>query len=145
MIELIPNLPDPVLGIRAEGKVTSSDYISVFVPAVKEKLSKNAKISLLYHLVEDFDNYGLAAIWEDIKMGIQHYTAWEKVAIITDVGWVGNMSIFFGYIIPLHILIILTFIDSMFSTCFLGFSILIITISLKMLKFSSRETKTYRD
>lgn len=100
MIELIPNLPDPVLGIRAEGKVTSSDYISVFVPAVKEKLSKNAKIRLLYHLGEDFENYELAAIWEDIKMGIQHYTAWEKVAIITDVGWVRNMSIFFGHIIP---------------------------------------------
>ena len=97
MIELIPNLPDLVLGIRAEGKVTSIDYRSVFVPAVKEKLSKNAKISLLYHLGEDFENYELAAIWEDIKMGIQHYTAWEKVAIITDVGWVGNINIFWPY------------------------------------------------
>ena len=30
-------------------------------------------------------------------MGIQHYTAWEKVAIITDVGWVGNINIFWPY------------------------------------------------
>ena len=54
MIKLIPNLPDPVLGIRAEGKVTLSDYKSVFVPTVKEKLIKSAKIRLLYLLGDDF-------------------------------------------------------------------------------------------
>jgi len=100
MIKLIPDLPHPVLGIRAEGKVTSSDYRSVFVPAVNEKLSKTAKIRLLYQLGDDFENYELAAMWEDAKLGLQHYSAWEKAAIITDVGWVRNMSRFFGYLIP---------------------------------------------
>jgi len=69
MIKLIPDLPHPVLGIRAEGKVTSSDYRSVFVPAVNEKLTKNAKIRLLYQLGDDFENYELTAMWEDAKMG----------------------------------------------------------------------------
>jgi len=100
MIKVIPNLPSPILGIRAEGKVTSSDYRSVFIPAVKEKLTRNAKIRLLYHLGDDFENYELAAMWEDAKMGLQHYSAWEKAAIITDVGWVRNMSRFIYYIIP---------------------------------------------
>jgi len=100
MIKLIPNLPHPVLGIRAEGKVTSSDYRSVFIPAVNEKLTKNAKIRLLYHLGNDFENYEPGAMWEDAKMGFQHYSAWEKAAIITDVGWVRNLSRFLGHIIP---------------------------------------------
>ncbi len=100
MIKLIPNLPHLVLGIRAEGKVTSSDYRSVFVPAVNEKLTKNAKIRLLYQLGDDFENYEPAAMWEDAKMGLQHYSAWEKAAIITDVGWVRGMSRCFGYMIP---------------------------------------------
>ena len=100
MIKLIPNLPDTVLGIRAEGKVTSSDYRSVFLPAVKEKLTHNSKIRLLYHLGNDFENYEPAAIWEDVKMGFQYYSAWEKAAIITDVGWVGSMSKFLGFVIP---------------------------------------------
>jgi len=100
MIKLIPHLPDPVLGIKAEGKVTLSDYKSVFVPAVKEKLIKSAKIRLLYLLGDDFENYEPGAMWEDAKMGLQHYSAWEKVAIITDVGWVRNMSKIIGYIIP---------------------------------------------
>jgi hypothetical protein len=100
MLKLIPNLPHPVLGIKAEDKVTSRDYTSVFIPAVKEKLTKNAKIRLLFHLGDDFENYELAAMWEDAKMGLQHYSAWEKAAIITNVGWVRNMSRFFGYMIP---------------------------------------------
>ena len=100
MIKLIPNLPDLVLGIRAEGKVTSGDYRSVLVPAVKEKLTKNPKIRLLYHLGDDFESYEPAAMWEDAKMGLQHFSAWEKAAIITDVGWVRIMSRCFGLIIP---------------------------------------------
>ena len=79
-----------------------SQYLFCFSAgsAVKEKLIKSAKIRLLYLLGDDFENYEPGAMWEDAKMGLQHYSAWEKVAIITDVGWVRNMSKIIGYLIP---------------------------------------------
>jgi len=67
MIKLIPNLPHPVLGIKAKGKVTSRDYRSMFKTAVKEKLTKNAKISLHYHLGDDFENYEPGSMWKMLK------------------------------------------------------------------------------
>jgi hypothetical protein len=46
MIELIPGLPDYVLGIRANGEVTGDDYERILIPAIEQHLEKRSKIRL---------------------------------------------------------------------------------------------------
>lgn len=49
MLKNMNNLPDNVLGITAEGKITGKDYETLLIPALEEKLKVNKKIRMIYH------------------------------------------------------------------------------------------------
>ena len=100
MIELITDLPDRVLGLKASGEVTADDYKSVLVPAIEEKLSAQKKVRLLYVIGDEFEGYSGGAAWEDAKVGMKHLTSFERVAVVTDVDWIENMIKAFGFALP---------------------------------------------
>jgi SpoIIAA-like len=84
MIELIPGLPDNVLGIEASGEVTGEDYEQVVIPAVHRHVEGGGKIRLLYLLGTEFDGFTAAAMWDDTKVGMGHPFSWERIAVVTD-------------------------------------------------------------
>jgi len=84
MIELIPGLPDDVLGLEARGEVTGEDYERVVIPAVHERLEGGGKLRLLYVLGPEFDGFTAAAMWDDAKVGMEHPFSWERIAAVTD-------------------------------------------------------------
>ncbi len=100
MIKLLSDLPENVLGFEASGKVSGKDYETVLIPAVEAKLKTHPKIRLLYHLGSEFESYDLDAMWDDAKVGIEHWTDWEKIAVVTDTKWIHNGVKVFGFAIP---------------------------------------------
>jgi len=58
------------------------------------------KIRLLYVLGDDFDGYSVGAIWEDAKLGAHSLTAWERAAVVTDVGWIRHLMAAVGWMLP---------------------------------------------
>ncbi len=100
MINEIPDLPGNVLGFEASGAVTSDDYESVIIPAVEMKLTEYKKIRLLYLLGVDFSEFELGAMWDDAKIGLQHLTAWERIAVVTDKDWIRVAVKVFGFAMP---------------------------------------------
>jgi SpoIIAA-like len=100
MITLLTDLPDRVVGIEAVGHVESDDYTTVVEPAVKAALEQSDTIRLLYVLGEGFDGYSAAASWEDAKLGIGHWSAWERIAVVTDRGWIRDGVKAFGWMFP---------------------------------------------
>ena len=54
----------------------------------------------LYVLGEGFEGYSAAASWEDAKLGIGHWSAWERIAIVTDRGWIRDALKAFGWMFP---------------------------------------------
>lgn len=100
MVEPIPNLPDNVLGFKAIGRVTSEDYETVLIPAVETKLAENEKVRLLYYLGEDFEGFEAGAMWDDAKVGMRHFTAWERIAMVTDIEWIRVSLKIFGFVMP---------------------------------------------
>ena len=36
----------------------------------------------------DFGGYSLDALWDDAKHGLRHWSGCERVAVVTDVGWI---------------------------------------------------------
>lgn len=100
MIERIADLPDHVLGFTASGEVTESDYRTVLVPALEEKLSQARRVRLLYVLGDAFEGYTGGAAWEDAKVGLKHLTGFDRVAVVTDVDWVRNTVRAFGFVMP---------------------------------------------
>lgn len=100
MIEILTDLPDDVLGFNASGTVTGRDYETILIPAVEEKLKKHKQISLLYHLGKDFEGFEAEAMWDDMKVGLHHITAWKRIAVITDVDWIRTATKVMGFVMP---------------------------------------------
>lgn len=100
MIDRIQNLPENVIGFTATGKITAGDYESVLIPAIEAELEKHEKIHLLYQMGPEFSGFSAGAMWEDAKVGIKHLTAWEKVAVVTDVDWIRGSFTLFRFAMP---------------------------------------------
>ena len=103
MIEKIPDLPENALGFTAKVTVTANDYESVIIPAVEELFSHQKKIRFLYHLGEDFTRFEAAAMWDDAKLGLKHFTGWERMAVVSDIDWIRTAIKIFGLGIPGHV------------------------------------------
>jgi hypothetical protein len=81
MIEILKNFSDNVVALSCKGQVTREDYDGILVPAILEALTRHDKIRLLYQTSADFTGYDPGAIWEDLKIGVEHPTRWERVAV----------------------------------------------------------------
>jgi SpoIIAA-like len=100
MIETIENLPDNVVGLIAKGQVTRKDYEQVLIPKVEAALKRHAKIRLYYELGSQFSGIDPGAAWEDFKVGFEHLTRWERMAVVTDVEWIRHMINAFRFVMP---------------------------------------------
>ena len=100
MIEPIPGLADDVIGFEAKGEVTKDDYVQRLIPAVDAALEKHDKVRLIYVLGSDFTGYSGSAMWQDTKLGMEHLTKWERVAVVSDHAWIRHAVNVLGYLIP---------------------------------------------
>jgi SpoIIAA-like len=100
MIEQLTDFPDNIAAFRCTGQVTKEDYTRVLAPSVLRKLQTHHKVRVYYEIAEGFSGFDPAAMWEDFKIGTAHLTRWDKVAVVTDIGWIGNAVRFFSFLIP---------------------------------------------
>jgi hypothetical protein len=104
MIELLPDLPESVVGFRFSGPVTREEYVDVLRPPLEERLSRGERIRLLVVIDEDFGWFKPGAFWEDLKFGagtgVPHHAAWERSAIASDADWVRHAMAVFGWMVP---------------------------------------------
>jgi hypothetical protein len=84
MIEIIKELPDNVVGIVATGRVTNEECDDVLRPAMEASLRRHGKIRLYYEIGSRFPGAG----WGDLDIAIDHLPQWERIAVVTDTGWV---------------------------------------------------------
>lgn len=103
MLKIMNNLPGNVLGIEAEGEVTGADYERVLIPAVEEKLKSNKKIRFLYYLGTGFTGFSLNAMVDDAGLGIKDFSAWERLAMVSDHQMINIFVKFFGYLLPVEV------------------------------------------
>lgn len=100
MITLLPDLPSNTIGLAASGRVTGADYEQILIPAVEAALEKHKKLRLLYELGGDFTGIDPSAMWDDMKLGLSHLSAWERMAVVTDVSWIAHAMNIFKFVMP---------------------------------------------
>ncbi len=100
MLEQIPDLPPNVLGFSAKGVVSAQDYQTVVIPAVEAAFAGQKKVRFLYHIGAEFTRFEIGAMWEDARIGLEHLTGWERVAVVTDIEWLRTAVHVFGLAIP---------------------------------------------
>jgi hypothetical protein len=100
MIEHLDGFPSNVAAFVCRGRVTKEDYDTVLVPAVLNALRAHGKVRLYYETDTDFAGIDPGAVWEDFKVGVEHLTRWERVAVVTDVAWIKHTVRFFSFLLP---------------------------------------------
>ena len=99
MLELIEGLPGNVVGIAVSGRLTMQDCQDVLVPAMQKSLKRHDKIRLYYELNSRFPG----AAWDELDLGLEHVSRCERVAIVTDIGWVRLTVKALRFLIPSEI------------------------------------------
>src|SRR5262250_1216593 len=66
------------------------------MPAIRKSLKRHDKIRLYYELNSRFPG----AAWDDLSVGIEHVPPCERVAIVTDVGWIRYTVKALRFLIP---------------------------------------------
>jgi len=92
MIEVLQDYPDAVLAISAGERVTAEDYRDVLVPAVEDRLRRHEKLRLLYVLGPGFRRFTTTALWDDARLGFHHLADFERIAVVTDLAWLGKLA-----------------------------------------------------
>ena len=89
MIEHLRNFPDGVLAFICKGRVTKADYNSSSRSgSCEDTEGSDEKVRLYYETAADFSAIEPGAMWEDFKVGMEHLTRWERIAVVTDVEWI---------------------------------------------------------
>ena len=98
MIQELSDLPSPLIGFELSGKVHAEDYRDVLLPAI-EKAARAADVRIVL-VIDDFGGMSPGALWQDLKMGIEHLHAWKRIALVTDVEWIVHVTSLFGWMTP---------------------------------------------
>jgi SpoIIAA-like len=104
MIQIIEGLPDNVVGIVAKGRVTNEDYKKILKPFMEKSLRRQDKARLYYEISSRFPG----AAWEDLRIAVEHVPQWERVAVVTDVGWVRHTVNALRLLIPADVRVFTT-------------------------------------
>ena len=98
MISELTDLPSGVIGFQATGELQAEDYRSVLLPAV-ERAAGDGDVRVVM-VIREFDGVSAGAMWEDLKMGVEHFAGWRRIALVTDVDWMRHMTTMFGWMMP---------------------------------------------
>lgn len=101
MLRVLDDMPAGVLGVEATGRLTPSDYTDVLAPALREITDKGDKIRIVLVLPDaGFGGIEPGALWEDVRLGLLEWSAWERIALVTDIGWMRQGLRVFAWAVP---------------------------------------------
>jgi SpoIIAA-like len=102
-VTVMEGLPDDVLGLSVAGVVSARDYAETIVPLIETKLAAHPKLRLLYRIGPEFEAYTPGAIWSDALVGVKHLTAFSRVAVVSDIGWIRHAVRLFAPLVPAEV------------------------------------------
>lgn len=97
MIRIVDDMPVGVLGVELTGQVSRDDYVTVLEPALRDH---PGRLRVVLLIPEGWGGMEPSAVWEDLKVGVGEWTAWERLAVVTDVAWIRDGMRLFSWAIP---------------------------------------------
>lgn len=84
-IKLNETVGGKVLEVKVSGKLVHADY-EHFVPEFERLVKQHGKLRVLFNMVE-FHGWEVAALWDDIKFDLKHFSHIERLAMIGGKTW----------------------------------------------------------
>jgi SpoIIAA-like len=101
MIKELTDMPAGVIGFEVSGTVGVEDYHDVVVPAL-ERAAAGGEVRFVV-VIPEFRGMSGGAVWEDLKVGAEHFRAWKRIALVTDIDWMDYVTALFGWMTPAEI------------------------------------------
>ncbi|MFE9426871.1 STAS/SEC14 domain-containing protein [Kitasatospora sp. NPDC006697] len=98
MIKELEDLPDGVIGFETGGTLEAEDYRDVVIPAIEHAASEGEVRFVI--VIPDFHGMSGGAVWQDLKVGLEHLRHWKRIALVTDIPWMTHMTSVFGWMTP---------------------------------------------
>jgi hypothetical protein len=98
MMKELSDLPTGVIGFEVAGELKAEDYRDVVLPAL-ERAAAGGEVRFVV-IIPEFHGMSGGALWQDLKVGIEHLRAWKRIALVTDIGWMERMTSLFGWMTP---------------------------------------------
>jgi hypothetical protein len=102
MIEVLPDMPEGVIGIRVSGRLRGDELREV-KPAIEELL-KTGEIRIVEVIASDYAGFGPGGLVEDLKLGLgtvlPHHSAFKRIAIVSDKEWVAHTLHALAWMVP---------------------------------------------
>jgi hypothetical protein len=104
MIEAIAGMPDGTIGLRASGRVTGADYDDVLMPALRQAVDEHGEVRLVFQVGPGFETFTAGMMGADVtsglSFGVEHWSAWKRMAVVTDVDWLRHSMQMLGWMTP---------------------------------------------
>ena len=84
MLQIINDLPPYVIGIHGFSDVTETEYRDALVPLVDDLLKRNKKINFILVLESDIKNFTFGSWLINIRIGLNYFWKWNRIAVVTD-------------------------------------------------------------
>jgi hypothetical protein len=101
MIDVLPDMPQGVIGIRVSGRVSGED-VRGFTPAM-DGLS-TGEIRIVEVIASDYEGFGPGGLVADLKLGFgalfQHHSAFKRIAVVSDEDWVTHTLHALAWMVP---------------------------------------------
>ncbi|MCV7379211.1 STAS/SEC14 domain-containing protein [Mycobacterium alsense] len=102
MIELLPDMPEGVTGVRVSGRL-GGDELRRLRPQL-EALLKAGDIRIVEVIASDYEGFGPGGLAEDIKLGLgavlPHHSSFKRIAVVSDKDWVGHVLHALAWMMP---------------------------------------------
>lgn len=103
MIEILPDMPAGVTGIRVSGHLTGDELRGVR-PVLGKVLADGREIRVVEIIDDDYHGFGPGGLREDLKLGLgtvlPHRGAFTRIAIVTDKEWVARTLHAIAWLVP---------------------------------------------
>ena len=103
MVEALSDMPPGTIGFRVTGHLTGDDYRSAISPALTSAVDAG-EVRALFVFGPEYEHIDPSALAEDskvgFKLGIEHWSAWKRTAIVTDLDWMRRAIHAFVWMTP---------------------------------------------
>ncbi|GER08477.1 hypothetical protein GCM10007972_26200 [Iodidimonas muriae] len=100
MIRILKGFPKNALGVSHVGHVSAEDYAHILLPEIEKRIRRYGNVRLLVRISDDFQGFEPGAIWSDAKLGLRHWLDFSRLALVSDLRWLRDSTLFFGAFFP---------------------------------------------
>ena len=102
MIEILPDMPKGVTGIRVSGRLRGDELRQV-KPTVEEMLHTD-EIRIVEVIAPDYEGFGPGGLVQDLKLGLgalfKHHSEFKRIAVVTDKEWAVHTLHALAWMVP---------------------------------------------